>query len=107
MRLSILILLVFLFSTCNGTSNNTNTNKPANAGNSNSNNTVKSNNVTVYTYEIVNTYKHDPTAFTQGLVFLDGFFYEGTGGRKDDSFHSSLRKVEIARKSSRLWKCDS
>ncbi len=96
MRLYILILLVFLFSTCNGTSNNTN--KPANVVNtnaSNSNNTVKSNSVPVYTYEIVNTYKHDPTAFTQGLVFWDGFFYEGTGGRKDDSFHSSLRKVEI------------
>ena len=32
-----------------------------------------------YTYQVVNTYPHDPTAFTQGLVFDDGFFLEGTG----------------------------
>lgn len=42
-----------------------------------------------YDYTVVNTYPHDPNAFTQGLVYLDGVFYEGTGlhGR------SSLRKV--------------
>jgi glutamine cyclotransferase len=42
-----------------------------------------------YDYTVVNTYPHDPNAFTQGLVYLDGAFYEGTGlhGR------SSLRKV--------------
>lgn len=32
-----------------------------------------------YTYRIVNTYPHDPAAFTQGLVFHDGALYEGTG----------------------------
>ncbi|MCP4702746.1 MAG: glutaminyl-peptide cyclotransferase [Gammaproteobacteria bacterium] len=32
-----------------------------------------------YTYRIVNTYPHDPAAFTQGLVFTDDIFYEGTG----------------------------
>ncbi len=44
-----------------------------------------------YTYEIVNTFPHDQKAFTQGLVFEDGFLYEGTGlnGR------STLRKVEL------------
>ncbi|MHC4229560.1 MAG: glutaminyl-peptide cyclotransferase [Planctomycetota bacterium] len=44
-----------------------------------------------WTYEIVNTHPHDPNAFTQGLVFEDGFLYEGTGlnGR------SELRKVEL------------
>lgn len=47
--------------------------------------------VPTYTYEIVNTYPHDPEAFTQGLVYHQGIFYESTGlnGR------SSLRKVEI------------
>lgn len=30
-------------------------------------------------YEIVQTYPHDPSSFTQGLDFQDGFFYEGTG----------------------------
>ncbi|MDQ3322273.1 MAG: glutaminyl-peptide cyclotransferase [Acidobacteriota bacterium] len=48
-------------------------------------------NVPVYTYEIVNTYNHDPNAFTQGLFFHDGFLYEGTGGEGK----SSLRKVEL------------
>lgn len=44
---------------------------------------------TIYDYTVVKSYPHDPNAFTQGLVYLDGVFYEGTGlyGR------SSLRKV--------------
>lgn len=47
--------------------------------------------VTNYTYEIVRSYPHDTDAFTQGLLFHQGVFYESTGlnGR------SSLRKVEI------------
>lgn len=32
-----------------------------------------------YTYEVLNTYPHDPTAFTQGLVYHEGGLYEGTG----------------------------
>lgn len=44
-----------------------------------------------WTYKVVNTFTHDPKAFTQGLVFDGGFLYEGTGlnGR------SELRKVEL------------
>ena len=36
-------------------------------------------------------YPHDPEAYTQGLIYLDGFLYESTGitGR------SSLRKVRL------------
>jgi glutaminyl-peptide cyclotransferase len=47
--------------------------------------------VPIYSYRIVKTYPHDRTAFTQGLVFENGYLYEGTGlhGR------SSLRKVEL------------
>ena len=33
----------------------------------------------VFTYQVVHTYPHDRTAFTQGLEFRDGFLYEGTG----------------------------
>jgi glutamine cyclotransferase len=47
--------------------------------------------VPVYTVRVVNTFLHDPEAFTQGLVFLDGVLYEGTGLRG----RSSLRKVEL------------
>lgn len=45
----------------------------------------------VYGYEVVKTYPHDPAAYTQGLLFHNGFLYEGTG----QEGRSSLRKVEI------------
>src|SRR5215472_10477731 len=44
-----------------------------------------------YTYQIVHTFPHDPLAFTQGLVYLDGFLYEGTGLEEQ----SSIRKVKL------------
>jgi len=45
----------------------------------------------VYGYDVVRQYPHDPDAFTQGLLFRDGFLYESTGlnGR------SSLRRVRL------------
>jgi glutamine cyclotransferase len=45
----------------------------------------------VYGYQIVQVYPHDRDAFTQGLQFVDGVLYEGTGlnGR------SSIRRVEL------------
>ena len=47
--------------------------------------------VPVYTYEIVNVYPHDASAFTQGLVFHQGFLYESAGHYGQ----SNLRKVEL------------
>jgi glutaminyl-peptide cyclotransferase len=44
-----------------------------------------------YGYEIINVYPHDSGAFTQGLIYKDGFLYESTGRYG----HSSLRKVEL------------
>ena len=44
-----------------------------------------------YGYTLVHSYPHDPQAFTQGLIFRDGFFYEGTGLNN----RSSLRKVKV------------
>ena len=41
-------------------------------------------------YKVVNTFPHDKEAFTQGLVYEDGLFYEGTG----EPGSSYLRKVE-------------
>src|SRR4030042_2466101 len=35
--------------------------------------------IPVYTYQVLNTYPHDMSAFTEGLVFEDGVLYEGTG----------------------------
>lgn len=42
-------------------------------------------------YEVVKVHPHDPSAFTQGLVFHRGFLYEGTGLYGG----SSLRKVDL------------
>ena len=44
-----------------------------------------------YGYEVVNTFPHDPTAFTEGLFYLDGFLYESTGLEGQ----SSIRKVRL------------
>ncbi|MBK1656045.1 glutamine cyclotransferase [Allochromatium vinosum] len=42
-------------------------------------------------YRLVASYPHDPSAFTQGLIVIDGKLYEGTGqyGR------SALRRVDL------------
>ena len=104
MRLNLLILFVSLSlaAACNGNkTNRSNANMNANQSNisaarttapqqsatPNSTNTS----VPVYTYEIVNTFKHDPAAFTEGLFFHDGFLYESTG----EEGRSNLRKVEL------------
>lgn len=47
--------------------------------------------IPTFGYEVVNVYPHDAEAFTQGLVYHDGFLFESTGrnGR------SSIRKVRL------------
>ena len=86
MRITILLAAVALAFSCSGSPNTNNginkttTNTPAKPGPA-----------PVYTYEVVNTYPHDPKAFTEGLFFKDGFLYESTGQEKA----SSLRKVEL------------
>jgi glutamine cyclotransferase len=49
-------------------------------------------NIITYTYSIVNTYPHDPKAFTEGLLFDNGSLYESTGLNGK----SWLRKVDLA-----------
>lgn len=41
---------------------------------------------------VVKEFPHDTSAFTQGLVYHDGYFYESTGR----TGHSTLRQVELA-----------
>jgi glutaminyl-peptide cyclotransferase len=90
MRFSILFSVVLLAAGCSGpsgTNNGTGVNpspKPANT------NTTKKQ-VPVSSYEVVKTYPHDPKAFTQGLVWRDGFLYESTGEYEE----STLRKVNL------------
>lgn len=47
--------------------------------------------IPVYTYKVINTYPHDRSAFTEGLVFEDGVLYEGTGLQG----YSTLRRVKL------------
>ena len=43
------------------------------------------------TYQVVKSYPHDRQAFTQGLVYVDGVLYEGTGLNGQ----SAIRKVRL------------
>ena len=54
-------------------------------------NDSRSGSVPVYLYSVVQEYPHDPSAYTQGLVYEDETLYEGTGlwGA------SSLRRVDL------------
>ncbi|WP_178985117.1 glutaminyl-peptide cyclotransferase [Winogradskyella helgolandensis] len=44
-----------------------------------------------YKYDVINTYPHDITSYTQGLEFYNGELYESTGQRRE----SKLRKVNF------------
>lgn len=44
----------------------------------------------VQTFEIVRRYPHDPTAFTQGLIYRGGVLYESTG-----QYPSTVRRVRL------------
>lgn len=43
-------------------------------------------------WKLVKSYPHDPKAFTQGLIFLDGVLYESTG----QMGQSQVRRVRLA-----------
>jgi len=45
-----------------------------------------------YSYRVKNTYPHDIRAYTQGLIFYDGWLYEGTGNKGQ----STVRKVRLS-----------
>jgi glutamine cyclotransferase len=53
---------------------------------------AKTDRTPVYPYRVIRSYPHDRLAFTQGLVYEEGFFYEGTGLHGQ----SALRKVDPA-----------
>ena len=47
--------------------------------------------IPTYDFKVVHAYPHDPQAFTEGLLYRDGFLYESTGLNGK----SSIRKVEL------------
>ncbi|MCY4379597.1 MAG: glutaminyl-peptide cyclotransferase [Candidatus Dadabacteria bacterium] len=86
---SLLVFLcfsLFLLSSCSETQNSGS--NPDKAPGSAEKRTSKSQD----SFTVLNSFPHDPTAFTQGLVYRDGFLYESTGlyGK------SSLRKTNPA-----------
>lgn len=87
MRLLIVLAFSLLAAACSGSTSTAGNNaaKPANAS------TPRSGPPPVYGFEIVKAYPHDPEAFTQGLLFHNGFLYESTG----EYGESTIRKVEI------------
>ncbi len=60
----------------------------------NSNNASAKPTATYYTYTIVNTYPHDTNAFTEGLVYSDGFLYESSGSGNPNGI-STLRRADL------------
>ena len=65
-------------------------NAGANSGSSTTNTSTNAP-VARISYEVVHAYPHDTGAFTQGLIFVDGKLYEGTG----QAGRSSLREVDL------------
>lgn len=45
-------------------------------------------------YSLLKVYPHDTTAYTQGLQYINGFLYEGTGNPERIPNRSKLRKVD-------------
>ena len=89
MRLYFIILIAILAFACNDESGNSA--MSSNINQTNADSTEVSSALPVYSYDVVNTFNHDSKAFTQGLVFRDGFLYESTGQEGE----STLRKVEL------------
>ena len=55
--------------------------------------------IPIYTYEVINSWPHDPDAFTQGLVFHEGKLYESTGHFGTSTLRKlDLKKNEILKK---------
>lgn len=44
-----------------------------------------------YNYKVLNVSAHDPAAYTQGLIYQDGYMYEGTGQYGE----SAIRKIDM------------
>lgn len=90
MRFSILFTVLLLAAGCGGPSE-TNINNGVNSSPKPANTNQAKKQLPVSSYEVVKTFPHDAKAFTQGLVFRDGFLYESTGEYEE----STLRKVNL------------
>lgn len=46
-------------------------------------------------YSLLKVYPHDTSAYTQGLQYVNGYLYEGTGNPEEIANKSKLRKVDF------------
>lgn len=82
------ILLLFL----QRSTSDSNKEKASSAPNANANsNANREGSVKQAAFEVVNSFPHDPTSFTQGLLWYDGTLYESTGLNGE----SKLRRLEF------------
>jgi glutamine cyclotransferase len=65
--------------------------RPSSQPNTTSNDNQTTSRAQQVSYEVVSSYPHDPTSFTQGLLWHDGSLYEGTGLESQ----SKLRRLEF------------
>jgi len=86
-----LIIIIVIFVLYYFYSHLANQNHTSSDDSNNSDNSKNQTNTSIYIYRIINTYPHDKNAFTQGFVFENNTFYEGTGLYGQ----SSVRKVEL------------
>lgn len=90
MRLFLFLSIAILAAGCGASPGPGNENSAANTSKSTAANKA-ANVIPTSGYTVVNSYPHDPKAFTQGLLYQNGFLYESTGQEGE----STLRKVEI------------
>jgi glutamine cyclotransferase len=86
MKLVQLSLLCIIFSLCSGSA------PVADEGQKNpSYSILKNTKAPISSIKVINIFPHDPKAFTQGLIYYNGYLYESTGLNGK----STLRKVNI------------
>jgi len=59
------------------------------------NNSSTNSTATSYGYTVVNTYPHDTSSFTEGLVYSNGILYESSGSGNSPDFISTLRQENL------------
>ena len=89
-RIGVALLISLALTNLHCQTNTVATNNPSPAA-TNSTRTTPEELVPLYGYEVVNTFPHDPDAYTQGLVYHEGKLLESTGRQGK----SSLRNVEL------------
>ncbi|HET6889797.1 MAG TPA: glutaminyl-peptide cyclotransferase [Pyrinomonadaceae bacterium] len=89
-RIGVALLISLALTNLHCQTNTIATNNPSPVA-TNSTRTTPEELVPLYGYEVVNTFPHDPDAYTQGFIYHEGKFLESTGRQGK----SSLRSVEL------------